>query len=442
MGSGRAPRDAHEQPTGVRIPKGRTQAGERRHEHHATGVRHAAGERLDVTRPADDAEAVAQPPDERARYEHRALEHVIRPGTARTAERRQEPGRAFHMPRARGAEQKRACSVGALRISRCEAALGKAAGLLIARTPRDRQLGPEDLGCRRAERPRRRPHLRKDRWRDVEDAAELRAPGLPIDVEQQCATGVRGIGGVHAAAREPPDQKRVDGAEQNFSRHTSLPQAGHRLQEVHDLRRREIRVEHEPRAPANVCLEPAGLEPCAHGRRHSALPDDGGRDRPARRPFPEDRRLALVGDSDRGHGSGRRARLGEHPPRAVELRAPDVFRIVLDDAEIHAPLPEPRMLRKLLLGRGERPPVPIEEHGPARRGALIEREHAGGFRGVSCHRRCVSFRPLSCRIARAAPQRSGAPPPPPGRRAASRAARAPPPARSTWPATAEGRMRA
>ena len=44
-------------------------------------------------------------------------------------------------------------------------------------------------------------------------AAQLFVPLAAADIEQQRARGIAGVGRVHLAAGQPPQQKRIDGAE-------------------------------------------------------------------------------------------------------------------------------------------------------------------------------------------------------------------------------------
>ena len=95
------------------------------------------------------------------------------------------------------------------------------------------------------------------------------------------------------------------------------------------------------------------------------------RDRLAGRLLPEDRRLALVGDADRGDVGRRRAGARERFARGGELRLPDRLGIVLDVAWRR------KDLRKLLLRDGDDAAVAAKDDRPAGGRALIECEHVG-----------------------------------------------------------------
>ena len=194
---------------------------------------------------------------------------------------------------------------------------------------------------------------------------------------------------MHAAAGEPPDQKGVDRAEQHLSPHGPLADAGHRLEKVEDLRGREVGVEEQPRPPADLCLVPLRLEPCADRRGDATLPDHRRCHGPAGRAIPEDRRLPLVGDPDRCHVIRGDTGRGEHAACAGKLSPPDVLWIVLDDAEIATVGAGRRagVLRKLLLHDGQRCATVVEEDCAAGGRALVKRQHAG----LPGHRRFSRF---------------------------------------------------
>jgi hypothetical protein len=72
-------RDAKDGAAGVRLPPGRTQARERRHNVDAARVLDALCHPLGLGGILDNAQLVAKPLDEGARHKDRALERVFRP---------------------------------------------------------------------------------------------------------------------------------------------------------------------------------------------------------------------------------------------------------------------------------------------------------------------------------------------------------------------------
>ena len=62
-------------------------------------------------------------------------------------------------------------------------------------------------------------------------------------------------------AGQPPDEERIDGAEQHVAALGALAQAGHRVEQVLDLRAGEIRIERPARSRSrNVVFEPVRLQ--------------------------------------------------------------------------------------------------------------------------------------------------------------------------------------
>ncbi len=109
----------------------------------------------------------------------------------------------------------------------------------------------------------------------------------------------------------------------------------------------EIRVEEEAGLVSDHGLEPRPPQPLAVGRGAAVLPDDGVRERPPALPLPEEGRLPLVADPDRGDLAPADAVLGEHPTCGPHLGLPEKLRIVLDPAGLRIDL------WMLLLGHAE-----------------------------------------------------------------------------------------
>jgi hypothetical protein len=79
-------------------------------------------------------------------------------------------------------------------------------------------------------------------------------------------------------------------------------------------------------------------QPVAHAGGTPVLPDDCGRERLPGLAIPQQRRLALIRDADAGEVLRRDPGVRQRLARAIELRAQDLLRIVLD----------PPRLRKML----------------------------------------------------------------------------------------------
>jgi hypothetical protein len=91
-------------------------------------------------------------------------------------------------------------------------------------------------------------------------------------------------------------------------------------------------------------------------------------DRFSGRAFPQHRRLALVGNADRGNrpvcGGSRFAARGDDA-------APDLLRVVLDPARLRM------MLGEFDLRPAARPSRRIEQDRPGAGGALVDRQNTG-----------------------------------------------------------------
>src|SRR4029077_268826 len=91
--------------------------------------------------------------------------------------------------------------------------------------------------------------------------------------------------------------------------------------------------------------------------------------------LPENSRLALVGDADRGDWA---VRGGDHFTAGRDDASPELFRVVCDRAR-------PRMvLGQLGLGGGARPAGPVEQDRTGARRPLVDRQDKGlATHGVS-----------------------------------------------------------
>ena len=119
---------------------------------------------------------------------------------------------------AAGVEQGEAAgAVGRLHHARREAGLADGRGLLVAGDAADRDRAAEQGRRGRAELGGAILHLGQHRARHAAGSPAARRPSAGVDVEQQRARGVGGVGGVHLAAGQPPEQEAVDGAERELA---------------------------------------------------------------------------------------------------------------------------------------------------------------------------------------------------------------------------------
>ncbi len=216
-----------------------------------------------------------------------------------------------------------------------------------------------------------------------------------MDVEEQGARGVGGVGDVEPAAGEAPEEIRIDGAEGELAGLGPGADAGHVVEDPGDLGAGEIGIEDQAGLRRHRGLVARLLQAGADPGRAPILPDDGAMHRLAGALVPDQRRLALVGDADRRHVPGRHPGLLHRRPAGLEGGAPEVLRLVLDPARGR------EMLRELGLGEARDRGVGPEQQGARGGGALVDGEDEGGHRKALA--RCVrgaaapAWRGRSCR---------------------------------------------
>ena len=259
-------------------------------------------------------------------------------------------------------------SVGVLRQAGRRAHLPEQRRLLIAGDAAERHRLEAERRRDLAVDLARAAHLRQHAARHAQRAQQLVIPLERVDVEQQRARRVAGVGDVQAAVGELPEQPRVDRAERELAGLGARARAVDVVENPGELRAREVRVEHQTGALAEQRLGALRSQAIADVRRAPILPDDGVGDGLAGLAIPHDRGLALVGDADRGDVARTHARAGQHLHGDAGLRRPDLQRVVLDPAWLRKDLSE------LALRDSLDPAVPIEQDSPRARRALIQRE--------------------------------------------------------------------
>ena len=175
-------RQADDRAAGVRIPVGRAEADERRHEVDAAGIGHVAHQALDIGRRADRPQTVAQPLHGRAGHEHRAFERVGRLVAEPPRHRRQQALLRRHRPRPGVEQHEAAGAVGVLGLAGLEAGLAEERRLLIAggagnRDRRRRSSSGVRLAVDLAAAAHLRQHLRAARRRAPADRRPSGAGG-------------------------------------------------------------------------------------------------------------------------------------------------------------------------------------------------------------------------------------------------------------------------
>ena len=264
-------------------------------------------------------------------------------------------------------------AVGGLDHARREAGLADGGGLLVAGDAADAHWPAEDRRLGRPVVGIAVAHLRQDRARHIEKPQQVVVEGALGDIVEQRARGIGGIGGMHPAAGQPPQQEGVDGAEGEMAVPGERARALDVVEQPGDLGGGEIGIEQQPGLGRDRRLVPRQLQRPADVGRAPVLPDDGAVDRLAAAPVPDEAGLALVGDADGGNVGGGEPGGGDRLPRRLHRRAPDVLGVVLDPAGGRI------VLGKLALPRPQSAEVGAEHDGAARRRALIDRQNRPGF---------------------------------------------------------------
>ena len=281
-------------------------------------------------------------------------------------------------------QQETTGSVGRLGHSRLEAGLADQRRLLVARDAADRDGTLQEAGCGLAEVAAAVLHVRHERARHVEQAQQLVVPFAAVNVEQHRARGVRHVGRVNAAARQPPQQEssrscrtRARRARRALARPTTLSRIQRILvPEKYGSSRSPVRRRTRSSAPSLRSLAHAGAvrRSCQTMARWIGSP---------LAPVPHDCRFALVGDPDRGDTLRARPAPVDGLAHRRQRVAPDVLGVVLDPSRSRVVLREfaPRQRHGL---------AALIEYDAARRGrALVNGEDVSGM----AHRsgRSVSF---------------------------------------------------
>ena len=184
------------------------------------------------------------------------------------------------------------------------------------------------------------------RARHAQEFQEFVVPFAGVDVEQQRARGVGGVGGVHTASGQPPQQIAIDGAEHQFAAAGAFARARHVVEDPGDFGAGEIGIDDQAGLGRDRRLVAFILQFGADIGGAAVLPDDGAVHRLPRGAVPHHGGLALVGDADRGDVLGRQAGLFQRLAADRDRRGPDVLGLVLDPARGR------EMLREFLLRRG------------------------------------------------------------------------------------------
>ncbi len=187
-----------------------------------------------------------------------------------------------------------------------------------------------------------------------------------MNIEQQRARGIRGVGGVNFAAGEPPEQKSIDGAEGELAAGGFVGRARNVGQQPREFCAGEIGIEQKPGLRRDARFIAFVFQPRAEIGGAAVLPDDGAMHGSAGCALPQQRRLALIGDADADNIARCGIGFAQCVPARRDGRRPKIFRIVLDLAVGR------KVLGKFLLRDGGNRRVGAKQHGPRRCRALID----------------------------------------------------------------------
>ena len=193
-------------------------------------------------------------------------------------------------------------------------------------------------------------------------------PDVVADVEQHRARRVAHVGGMDLAVRQLPHQPAVDRAESQVAMGCGDVGAVHMVQDPADLGCREVRVDHQAGAVADLRFHAMCTQLRAQRFAAPVLPDDGVVDRLAGAAVPHHRGLALVGDADAGDVLRRQPGLGQHLVRGGQLAVPDLVRLVFHPARLRVDLAE------FTLRHRDGMAAVVEDDAARAGGALVERE--------------------------------------------------------------------
>jgi hypothetical protein len=273
-------------------------------------------------------------------------------------------------------QQEAAGTVGVLRHARLQAHLAEQRRLLVAGDAGNRDLLDAEHARHLAVHLARQPHLRQHARRNIEQAQQLLVPLHRVDVEEHRPRRVADVGDVALVRGELPEQPGIYGPERELAGRGAGARAGHVVENPADLAGGKIRVDEQAGPGLNRLAGAVGFQPFAEIGGAAVLPDDRVVHRFAGLPVPDNRRLALVGDADRGDVARPDLRAAERLDRDADLRRPDLLRIVLDPAGLR------EQLRELFLRDRANRAVAVEDDGPRAGRSLVEREderHGGSL---------------------------------------------------------------
>ena len=349
----------------------------------------------------DQPQPVAQPLQGGAGDEDAALHRVGHLAVQPVGHRGQQAVARAHRLASGVLDQEAAGAVGALHHARRKAGLADQRRLLVAGHAQHRQRRAQPVGVGLAEVRRAVQHLGQQAGGDIEQLEQMFIPLLGVDVEQQRARRVAGIGAVRAAAGQAPEQEAVHRAEAQLAARGACTGARHVVEDPAQLGRGKIRIDQQPGARRHLRFMAGGLQRGAVVGGAPVLPDDRRIDGLAAGGVPHQGGLALVGDADGADVRRPQPAVGQRLAAHGERAVPQVLGGMLDPAIAG------EMLGEFLLRAGHRAAAGREDDRPAAGGALVDGEKVVAHGGSVIHGQWARTSPGS---APPAPRRSAPPP--------------------------------
>ena len=222
-----AARHAHHGSPGMTVPIRGAQTGKGRHQIDVAGIANTGRKPFNLVRRAEQLQAVAQPLNGGARHENRTLQCIT--GLALGAHPGHRAEQLVLTGNGRGSgvhEHEAARAIGVFGHARFETRLAKRGSLLITRDTGDFNRRAKKAADSLRDHPAAGYHLWQHRRRDAKQAQQFGVPLQGVNVEQQGARCIAGVGDMAGPAGEVPDQPAVDRAKSQFAPFGAGPRLG------------------------------------------------------------------------------------------------------------------------------------------------------------------------------------------------------------------------
>ena len=229
-------------------------------------------------------------------------------------------------------DDKASGAIGGFQRARRKATLADGGGLLVAGDAADGQLCIKQPCITDAELGSAVHDLWQAGPRHIKQRQQIIIPVIFMYVVEAGAAGIGGVGDMHPATGQTPDEEAVDGAETQLAGGGAVARALNPVKDPGKFGGGEIGVEKQSGLFRDHVLLAGILHHRADIGGAPVLPDDGIVDGLAGGAVPDDGGLALVGDADGGRHAAARSGLGNHGCCHIDGGLPNVFRVMLDPA--------------------------------------------------------------------------------------------------------------